>query len=69
MQKINGVILKNKKILIVVAHPDDIEFRYAGSVAKWIHDQNEVEYCIATSGEKGFRAQNQNISLSTSKTN
>tara|TARA_A100001037_G_scaffold306191_1_gene349770 strand:- start:11202 stop:11936 length:735 start_codon:yes stop_codon:yes gene_type:complete len=61
MQKINGVILKNKKILIVVAHPDDIEFRYAGSVAKWIHDQNEVEYCIATSGEKGFNSNGKEI--------
>lgn len=50
------MILKNKRILIVVAHPDDIEFRYAGSVAKWIQEGNEVEYCVATSGDKGFNS-------------
>ncbi len=38
----------------MVAHPDDIEFRYAGSVAKWIQNRCEVEYCLATSGDKGF---------------
>lgn len=46
--------MKNKKILIIVAHPDDIEFRYAGSAAKWIQNGCDVEYCIATSGDKGF---------------
>ena len=33
---------------------DDIEFRYAGSAAKWIQNGCNVEYCIATSGDKGF---------------
>ena len=46
--------MKNKRILIIVAHPDDIEFRYAGSAAKWIQNGCNVEYCIATSGDKGF---------------
>lgn len=51
--------MKNKRILIVVAHPDDIEFRYAGSVAKWIQNHCEVQYCLATSGDKGFDSNGQ----------
>lgn len=51
--------MKNKRILIVVAHPDDIEFRYAGSVAKWIQNRCEVQYCLATSGDKGFDSNEQ----------
>jgi len=48
----------------VVAHPDDIEFRYAGSVAKWIQNGCIIEYCLATSGEKGFHnSQKEHLSL------
>lgn len=48
----------------MVAHPDDIEFRYAGSVAKWIQNGCIIEYCLATSGEKGFHnSQKEHLSL------
>ena len=42
------------RILIIAAHPDDIEFLMAGSVAVWTQAGIAVAYCIATSGEKGF---------------
>ena len=41
------------KILFIVAHPDDIEFGAAGSVAKWTQAGAEVTYCIVTDGAAG----------------
>ena len=41
------------KILVIVAHPDDIEFGSAGSVAVWTGAGAEVTYCIVTDGAAG----------------
>src|SRR5438067_5541764 len=41
------------RILVVSAHPDDIEFGCAGSVAKWTDEGAEVTYCIVTDGSTG----------------
>lgn len=40
-------------ILIVVAHPDDIEFGSAGSAAAWTAQGAHVIYCIVTDGAGG----------------
>lgn len=45
--------MEHENILIIAAHPDDIEFRAAGSVARWVREGRRVEYCLATSGDKG----------------
>jgi len=42
-----------RRILVVVAHPDDAEFGCAGSVARWVADGCEVFYCLFTSGNRG----------------
>ena len=42
-----------ERILIVTAHPDDVDFGSAGSVAHWTDAGIEVSYCICTSGEAG----------------
>jgi LmbE family N-acetylglucosaminyl deacetylase len=42
-----------ERILVVVAHPDDIDFSTAGSVAMWTDAGIEVTYCLVTSGEAG----------------
>jgi LmbE family N-acetylglucosaminyl deacetylase len=42
-----------ERILVVVAHPDDIDFGTAGSVAVWTDAGIEVTYCLVTSGEAG----------------
>lgn len=42
-----------ERILVVVAHPDDIDFGTAGSVATWSAAGIEVTYCLVTSGEAG----------------
>jgi LmbE family N-acetylglucosaminyl deacetylase len=42
-----------ERILVVTAHPDDVDFGCAGSVAVWTDAGIEVSYCIVTSGEAG----------------
>jgi LmbE family N-acetylglucosaminyl deacetylase len=39
--------------LIVSAHPDDIEFGCAGTVARWTREGAEIVYCIVTDGSTG----------------
>lgn len=41
------------RALIVSAHPDDIEFGCAGTVAAWTDAGAEVTYCIVTDGSTG----------------
>jgi LmbE family N-acetylglucosaminyl deacetylase len=41
------------RVLIVTAHPDDVDFGAAGSVASWVAEGHEVAYCICTSGDAG----------------
>jgi len=42
-----------ERILVVTAHPDDVDFGSAGSVARWTDSGIEVAYCICTNGEAG----------------
>lgn len=42
-----------KKILVVLAHPDDPEFFCGGSIAKWTREGHQVKYCLLTCGDKG----------------
>ncbi len=41
---------------MVAAHPDDIDFGVAGSVARWVQEGAEVIYCIITDGQAGSNA-------------
>jgi LmbE family N-acetylglucosaminyl deacetylase len=42
-----------KKVLVVLAHPDDPEFFCGGTVARWAAAGRSVTYCLLTRGEKG----------------
>jgi LmbE family N-acetylglucosaminyl deacetylase len=42
-----------ERILVVMAHPDDVDFSIAGSVAMWTDRGIEVTYCIVTDGDAG----------------
>ncbi|WP_308257925.1 PIG-L deacetylase family protein [Pseudonocardia lacus] len=42
-----------ERALVVVAHPDDVDFGAAGTVASWTAAGIEVGYCICTSGDAG----------------
>lgn len=41
------------RALVVVAHPDDVDFGSAGTVAGWTDEGIEVTYCICTDGDAG----------------
>jgi len=42
-----------ERVLVVAAHPDDIEFGAAGTVARWVGEGAEVRYLVMTRGDKG----------------
>jgi LmbE family N-acetylglucosaminyl deacetylase len=42
-----------ERVLVVTAHPDDVDFGAAGSIATWTDAGVEVAYCICTNGEAG----------------
>ena len=44
---------KPMRILVIAAHPDDIEFGLAGSVAVWTDAGAQVSYCLITDGAAG----------------
>lgn len=43
-----------QRALVVVAHPDDMEFGAAAAVARWTGQGKDVVYCLVTSGEAGI---------------
>jgi LmbE family N-acetylglucosaminyl deacetylase len=41
------------RILVIAAHPDDVDFGAAGTVAGWTDAGIEVTYCVVTDGDAG----------------
>jgi LmbE family N-acetylglucosaminyl deacetylase len=41
------------RILIVTAHPDDVDFGVGGTIAGWTDAGKEVGYCVITDGDAG----------------
>ncbi len=44
---------KSLRVLVISAHPDDVDFGCAGTLARWAQEGAEIVYTICTSGEKG----------------
>jgi LmbE family N-acetylglucosaminyl deacetylase len=42
-----------ERVLCVLAHPDDVDFGAAGTVATWTAAGTQVTYCIVTDGDAG----------------
>lgn len=42
-----------ERILVVTAHPDDLDFGAGGTIAQWTAKGIVVSYCICTNGEQG----------------
>src|SRR5262245_42143238 len=42
-----------ERVLVVTAHPDDVDFGFAGSVATMTDAGIDVTYCIVTDGDAG----------------
>jgi LmbE family N-acetylglucosaminyl deacetylase len=50
------VVSKDEEIeraLVVVAHPDDVDFGSGGTIATWTKAGIEVTYCLVTNGDAG----------------
>ena len=45
--------MSNWRALVVTAHPDDMEFGAAGTLAKWADQGAEITLCIGTDGSTG----------------
>ena len=53
MTQINEEPLPPQRAMIIAAHPDDIEFVVAGTVAKWVQAEAHARYVLVTSGDAG----------------
>ena len=55
MSGFNGPVTPREaaRVLLVAAHPDDIDYSCAGTIAGWTADGVEVAYCIVTDGDAG----------------
>ncbi len=42
-----------ERILFVTAHPDDLDFGAAGTIAQWTDKGISVSYCVSTNGDQG----------------
>ena len=42
-----------RRLLVIVAHPDDVDFGMAGSVARWVADGTIAQLVCCTSGDQG----------------
>ena len=42
-----------ERILVVTAHPDDLDFGAGGTIAQWSAKGIEISYCICTNGDQG----------------
>ena len=42
-----------KRVLVVMAHPDDCDFGAGGTIAQWTARGIHVSYCIITNGDQG----------------
>lgn len=57
MNNMNFPPLQPKVVLGVGAHPDDLDFWMAGSVARWVAEGAQAYYLILTNGNKGTHDQ------------
>ena len=42
-----------ERVLVITAHPDDVDFGAAGTIAAWVDEGISVTYCIITDGDAG----------------
>ena len=59
-----------RKILVILAHPDDPEFFCGASIARWTSAGHIVNYCLLTRGDKGekdFSLTSEDVALNREK--
>ncbi len=50
----NNVSYTPQSAMVIMAHPDDIEFSCAGTIARWVRAGCKVIYILVTSGDVGI---------------
>ena len=50
----NDINYTPESVMAIMAHPDDIEFSCAGTVARWRQDGTRAAYVLVTSGDVGI---------------
>ncbi len=55
MSSVEPVGDDRRRVLVIGAHPDDIEFGAGGTIARWVDDGWEAHYVIVTSGQRGVQ--------------
>ena len=45
--------MEPKRILVILAHPDDPEFFCGASLKRWAEAGHEIHYCLFTKGQRG----------------
>jgi LmbE family N-acetylglucosaminyl deacetylase len=58
MTQSNKEPLPPPRAMVIAAHPDDIEFVVAGTVAKWVRAGTRARYVLVTSGDAGSQEPN-----------
>ncbi|MCW2132775.1 PIG-L deacetylase family protein [Arthrobacter sp. VKM Ac-2550] len=48
-----GSVTAPERVLVFAAHPDDLDFGAAGTIARWTAAGTQVSYCIMTDGDAG----------------
>jgi LmbE family N-acetylglucosaminyl deacetylase len=43
-----------EKVMVIMAHPDDIEYSCGGTIARWVREGAEIAYLLCTSGDVGI---------------
>lgn len=49
-------IYQPESVMVIVAHPDDIEFSCGGTIARWVRGGARAAYVLCTSGDVGIAA-------------
>lgn len=51
--QVDALFMKDKIILAIGAHPDDMDFGASGTIAKWVSEGSKAYYLICTDGSRG----------------
>jgi len=46
-------VTEPEQVLVVAAHPDDVDFGAGGTIGAWVDQGVDVAYCIVTDGDAG----------------
>jgi len=51
--EVGSTTVDENTVLVITAHPDDVDFGAGGTVATWVSAGAEVTYCVVTDGDAG----------------